>query len=290
MYPKRLRALSLCVYLLLLSPLYCFGQVRDQFFDSAGTRIRYIVAGTGEPVILIHGFSASAEMWTPLIQELSPHYQVIAMDCRGHGTSGKPHDPAQYGIEMVNDVVRLMDHLHLAKAHIVGYSMGGSILMKMLIDQPDRFLTAVIGGSTGFRSTDKEETPDLVRNLQSGMSFSEAMIASAPPGTPAPSPQQRQMMARMDAGQDPRALAAQRLGNPGLFVEYALLAHNSVPTLVIYGEFDNPSRFDELKRALPNSEFKIIEKAGHGAAVQSPQFAAYVRDFLDRHSLQRRDH
>ena len=103
----------------------------DQFFDSAGVRIRYVSAGQGEPIILIHGWAADAEMWDSLMQDLSRDYRVIAFDCRGHGRSDKPTDPKQYGMEMVNDVVRLMDHLGFSKAHIVGYSMGGSIALKM---------------------------------------------------------------------------------------------------------------------------------------------------------------
>jgi pimeloyl-ACP methyl ester carboxylesterase len=88
------------------------------------------------------------------------------------------------------------------------------------------------------------------------------------------------MMKSMDAAQDPRALAAQRLGNPGLVIEYTDLKAN-VPVLVLYAEHDNPARFTDLKNALPGAEFKVIDAAGHGSAVQSPQFAADYGDFLD---------
>jgi pimeloyl-ACP methyl ester carboxylesterase len=259
-------------------------QPADQFFKSNGVRIRYLVVGRGEPVILIHGFTASIEMWAPVINELSRDFQVIALDCRGHGKSGKPHDRTQYGIQMVEDVVQLMDHLGIRKAHIAGYSMGGSIVMKMLIVHPERFLTATIGGSTGFRPTDVDDAPDLVKNLQSGMPLSEALIASAPPGMPKPSPEQREMMKRFDAGQDPLALAALRLGNKELMVDYGPLKTNKVPTLVLYGARDNPGRFAELRGALANGEFVEIEGAGHIAAVQSPQFAREMWEFLRRHS------
>src|SRR5262249_12832106 len=85
----------------------------DQFFDSTGVRIRYVILGQGEPIILIHGWAADAEMWVSAIQDLSRNYRVIALDCRGHGKSGKPTDPSQYGMEMVNDTVRL-DHLGMS--------------------------------------------------------------------------------------------------------------------------------------------------------------------------------
>jgi pimeloyl-ACP methyl ester carboxylesterase len=255
----------------------------DQFFDSHGVRIRYVVAGTGEPVILIHGFSASAEMWTELETDLTRDYRVIALDCRGHGKSGKPHDPKAYGIEMVNDVTRLMDHLGLRRAHIVGYSMGGSIALKMLLVHPERFLTAVSGGSDGFRATDVDETPGLIQNLQSGMSLSEAMIASAPPNFPKPTPAQREMMKQMDVGQDPKALAAQRLGNPGLYVTDEELARVAVPTLILNGERDRPDHYTAAAKKFPNLAFATVPGAGHGDAASTPEFARLVRRFLHDH-------
>jgi len=257
----------------------------EQFFDSNGVRIRYFSVGQGEPIILIHGWAADAEMWASAVQDLSRNYRVIALDCRGHGKSGKPTDPSQYGMEMVNDMVRLMDHLGIAKAHVLGYSMGGSITIKMLTVYPQRFLTAVIGGSQGFRPEDVD-TPDtpLIKSLLSGMSLTDAQIANAPPNYPKPTPEQRKQMEQMNANQDPKALAAVRLGYRGLIVDYNLLKHNAVPTLVIYGGNDNPRRFDELKKILPDAEFKEIAGAGHMAASQSPELVSGVRDFLARHA------
>ncbi len=259
-----------------------FAEATDQFFDSNGVRIRYIVAGSGEPIILIHPFAASAEIWEPLVKGLSQDYQLIAMDCRGHGKSEKPHDPKQYGIEMVNDVVRLMDHLGIKKSIIVGYSMGGSIAMKLLTEHPDRIRLAVIGGSLGFTKYESEhdEVPLLGPNLLSGMPLSEAMIASAPPDWPKPGPQQHEMMKRMDAGQDSIALGTETVSHEGLWVDDKKLRAITVPTLVIYGGNDRPTFYAEAKSRFPNLRFKTIERAGHGPAMQSPEFLADIREFL----------
>ena len=258
-------------------------QAADEYFNSNGVKIRYVIAGKGEPVLLIHGFASNAGMWGKLTADLSQNYETIAMDCRGHGKSDKPHDAEQYGIEMVNDVIRLMDHLGIKKAHIAGYSMGGAIVMKMLVEHPDRFLTAIIGGSTGYKTGDPAQDAPLGKYLQSGMSVSEAMLAAASPGTPKPTPEQREMMRRMDTTLDPKALGAQRLGNEGLVVSYEPLRANKVPTLVIYGGNDRPERFADLKKALAHGTFEVVEGATHSSAVQSQEFVKDVRAFLDEH-------
>ena len=97
------------------------GSAEDQSFDSAGVRIRYIEEGQGEPVVLVHGYTSNAEaQWarTGVLQALAGQYRVIAMDVRGHGRSGKPHDAAQYGPEMGLDILRLLDHLGIRRAHM----------------------------------------------------------------------------------------------------------------------------------------------------------------------------
>lgn len=279
--PSASLLLSAIVWLLLPSSAY--PQAQDQFFSSNGVKIRYIVVGKGEPVILVHGFAGNLGMWDPLIDDLANDYEVIAFDCRGHGKSDKPHDPGQYGIEMVNDIVRLMDHLQIKKAHIMGYSMGGFIVMKMLVEHPDRFLTAVIGGSKGLNPEDLKEQASLTKYLQSGMSFSEAVIAAAPPDAPPVSAEQREALKRDDPNHDPKALAAQRLGNKELIVNNESLKTNKVPTLVIYGGNDHPERFADLKEALPNADYEVVRGAGHAGVVQSPDFVKDIRTFLKEH-------
>src|SRR5262249_14111026 len=104
----------------------------DEVFDSNGVQIRYVTEGKGEPVILIHGWMGDSSMWgrdpsgnTKL--RGADGFQLIALDCRGHGKSDKPHDVEKYGPEMAADVVRLLDHLKIEKAHLIGYSSGAFI-------------------------------------------------------------------------------------------------------------------------------------------------------------------
>jgi len=77
---------------------------------------------------------------------LAKKYHVIALDLRGHGQSDKPTAEDAYGQPMVDDIARLMDHLKIPKAHVVGYSLGAIIVMKFCVDHPDRVLSANLGG------------------------------------------------------------------------------------------------------------------------------------------------
>ncbi len=123
---------------------------------SDGVRIHYAELGSGTPVILIHGYTANAEgKWFKpgIAQALAKRHRVVAIDARGHGQSEKPHDPMKYGPQMADDVIELMDHLDIERAHIHGYSMGGSILTQVLARHPDRVITAIYGGS-GVREVD----------------------------------------------------------------------------------------------------------------------------------------
>jgi pimeloyl-ACP methyl ester carboxylesterase len=122
----------------------------DQFFDSAGVRIRYVEQGSGPAVVLMHGYSGTLDrhfIANGVFASLAKDHRVIAMDLRGHGKSGKPHDPAAYGEQMSRDVVRLLDHLKIQRAHVVGYSLGAMIAGRLATLHPERLLGVVYAAS-----------------------------------------------------------------------------------------------------------------------------------------------
>jgi pimeloyl-ACP methyl ester carboxylesterase len=113
-------------------------------FDSSGVEISYVVEGRGPPIVLVHGFASNLQgNWraTGVIEGLmNAGRQAVALDCRGHGRSAKPHDPQAYkGTAMADDVIALMDHLGLAQADLMGYSMGALIASSLLVRKPERF-------------------------------------------------------------------------------------------------------------------------------------------------------
>ena len=147
---------------------------QDLYFDSAGARIRYVDEGRGEPVVLIHGFTGTIERsWinTGVLPDLARNYRVVALDLRGHGHSDKPHDPAVYD-EIGEDVVRLLEHLKIERAHAVGYSLGGIILARLLVTHPQRFKSALLGGAAYRRSRGEDAdraTEEAAKEIEAGI-------------------------------------------------------------------------------------------------------------------------
>src|SRR4029453_17360193 len=144
---------------LLLGSVALTQSFQDKSFDSNGIRIRYIEAGTGTPVILIHGYTRYLESnWinTGVLAALAKDHRVIAYDIPGHGKSGKPHESSAYR-DIQTDPIRLMDHLEIKRAHLVGYSMGGGIVARVAATHPDRLITAILGGHSGYREWDAED-------------------------------------------------------------------------------------------------------------------------------------
>jgi pimeloyl-ACP methyl ester carboxylesterase len=132
----------------------------DEIFDSNGVKINYAVKGKGEPVILIHGWLSSGWINWDLPGTaglLARDHQVIWLDMPGHGRSDKPTKDEVYGPELVEHVIRLMDHLKIKKAHIVGYSMGGIITAKLLAKHPERALSGTLGGMGWLREGSLEQ-------------------------------------------------------------------------------------------------------------------------------------
>jgi pimeloyl-ACP methyl ester carboxylesterase len=120
-------------------------------FDSAGLRLAYLDEGRGEPILLIHGFASNKQVnwvypgWVKLLTETGR--RVIAIDNRGHGESQGSHKPDDYGAPaMAEDAFRLLDHLGIGRADVMGYSMGARISAFLALNHPERVRSVVFGG------------------------------------------------------------------------------------------------------------------------------------------------
>jgi pimeloyl-ACP methyl ester carboxylesterase len=278
----------------LVHPLHSVAQEpspKKLSFDSNGVPIYYSVTGRqdGEPVVLIHGFLDSMEGWdrAKVRGALQGDFQVIALDCRGHGQSGKPDEPRKYGKEMVEDVARLLDHLKIEKAHVFGYSMGAAIALNFAVRHPDRVRTLSVGGGATPAST-RDNLLEMAESLEKGKGLGPVILALTPKNKPRPTAEELQRIDKaVFATHDPQVLAAiirGAAGDNGLLLADEQIKSVQVPTLAIIGS-DDPCRVstDRLKKLRPNTTVVIVEKADHMTAFTSPELVSGFQKFLKEH-------
>lgn len=264
-------------------------RTRGEFFDAQGTPIHYTAQGQGEPIILVHGVAVNADLnWRRpgIIRALAKDYQVVAFDNRGHGLSGKPRGSNQYGMEMVQDVVRLMDHLGLEKAHVAGYSMGGFITLKLLTEYPDRLLSAApCGAGWERREKDNMTRLDEVANAVEkrgdyGPLLSEVGLRRKGFG-------RVKVMAVncfFNHINDNQAIADAIRSLPALEVTEEQLRANRVPVLSIVGASDPLRRgVDDMEGVLSNHEIVRVPKGTHYTTLNKREMVEALRAFLKQH-------
>ena len=255
---------------------------KDGYFKTKdGVKIHYMVQGKGTPVILIHGYTGSAYgNWfrNGVAQALVKDYMVVAIDCRNHGLSDKPDGPTGFGI--AEDVIEMMDHLKIQRAHFHGYSMGGGIVGRLLALIPDRMITASFGGAgiteieemrakvpADKQGTDPQEaealrTLRIRRAMDLGMSKEEAEKAADAPRT-AP------------AAARPAAPARTAPAGPRLDFEKI----KNIPMLAINGEYDRPlAKSHRLWRELNYFTNVVLPGKSHNTAIM----AGYIPDLYIR--------
>jgi pimeloyl-ACP methyl ester carboxylesterase len=142
-------------------------------FVRDGVRLAYEVRGTGDPVVLLHGFTSLGSTWerNGLVQLLVDHdLQIVTPDARSHGSSDAVFTPAMCTTTVLADDVRaLLDHLAMDAAAIVGFSMGGAVALRVALDTPARVTRLVIAG-VGDAAINALHNPEEVRALADAFS------------------------------------------------------------------------------------------------------------------------
>ena len=252
-----------------------------QEFLSGGLEIAFIDVAAegsdvGEPILLIHGFASSHRInwvdpqWVSTLTKSGR--RVIALDNRGHGKSEKPHDPNAYRLEtMARDAANLLDHLAIARADVMGYSMGARISCFLAVNNPGRVRAMILGG-LGAHLTENGGPP---------IRIAEAM--EAPSLESLTDPMQRMFRSFAEQNKsDLIALAACMRGSRQNLTR-AEIAGIACPVFVAVGTRDeiagDPRR---LAQMFPNGEALDIPGRDHNRAVGDKVFKAAVLEFLKR--------
>jgi len=240
-----------------------------------GVRIAYETVGSGDAVVLVHGFAASRVQnwknpgWYDTLTEAG--YRVVALDCRGHGDSDKPRDPAAYDHAiMAEDVVAVMEAAIAAPAFLMGYSMGGFISMHVLMDHPDMLKKLVIGGVGGSY---------FGRAFGSRDAIADALLVEDKSKIKDTIQKNFREFAEQD-GKDRQALAACMRANRRPFTAPEL-KQSQRPVLVVCGENDNlTGPPGPLADAFADGRAVMVPKRDHMTTVGDKLFKNAVLDFF----------
>lgn len=257
--------------------------------DSNGVTFNVRIDGDkGSWVLLSHGLATDMSMWAELTDVLKARYRVVRYDARGHG--GTSATAGSYTLDQLTaDAVGILDALGIEKIHFAGLSMGGMIAQGLMLDYPDRVISAVIADSR--HTTTPEFTQAWLSRAEEVLKGGiEAIVAST--------------LARWSsaglAQRDPRAVARMEKmirntsagGYCGCAVALAhlnygpRLAEIDTPTLVICGDEDHgapPENSRQMQAMIKGASFLVVEQAGHISNIEKPViFNSAVLSFFDR--------
>ena len=260
------------------------------FCENSGIKIHYEIEGSGPEVIVIHGFAADLEInWRRpgVADALKAENRLIMMDCRGHGKSDKPTNPAMYGAKMLGNITTLMDHLGIDRANFLGYSMGSRLSLNLLLTKPERFKSAILGG---FVLPDPAESPSMVDpGIERRDIVVKALLADSLEKVTDPVGREFRRFAESTGG-DLKALAAVMMSSTGY--EAADLSDPKtmlermqsipIPLMTIVGNDDFlPGDKSRMAMLVPNGCHFLIQGRDHLTVVPDPRFHMAVRAFLN---------
>ena len=222
-----------------------------------GVRIYFEIHGTGEPLLLLHGFSGSGQDWLPTAAAWGPDFQLILPDLRGHGRSSILSKPFRHQ-DAATDMFALFDHLEIGACKGVGVSGGGNVLLHLATSQPERIKAMVLVSATPY-------FPAPARPIMS----------QYPDSLPE---EQREFLRRRHSGGDPQVRAI-------LESTRSFATSYDDMNFIVQGDRDPlyPVELSvEMAKAIPQSQLWILPNAGHGPVFGEkwPDFQKTAAAFL----------
>ncbi len=243
-------------------------------------QIAYEVFGSGEPVVLAHGFGADRESMRDLANYLSQSHRVLLFDWRGHGATVAPSHDAAYSYPIMrDDLLALMDHLSIGQAHLIGHSMGGQISLLAALARPERVLSLTTLGAGPCRKVVTRKEREFWERTAAyfEQASRDKLIGVLATGSALADPEN----SPLDLGRLYRTADGANLARVirGAFLDVesndANCSDLRVRTLIAAGEKDRqwlePSQ--KLHRLIEGSRLEIIPSAGHWVQLEQPQIA-----------------
>jgi pimeloyl-ACP methyl ester carboxylesterase len=244
-----------------------------------GIELYYEDHGSGFPVLLTHGYSASSRMWQGQIPALTARYRLITWDMRGHGQTDSPEQQEDYSeAATVEDQRQLLQHLGIAKAVIGGLSLGGYMSLAFYLAHPEMVQALVLCDTgPGYRNPQAREGWNQTA-YRRAEAFEEKGLDALGRGA--------EVQAARSSHRSAAGLAKAARGMLAQFDARVIesLEHITVPTLLIVGANDTPflNATDYMEKKIPGARKVVIPDAGHSANIDQPEaFNAALLEFLD---------
>jgi pimeloyl-ACP methyl ester carboxylesterase len=258
-------------------------------FGNQGMSISYDDIGSGNAVLFIHGHLFNRTMWSSQVQSLRWKYRTVAPDLRGYGQSSPGPDPVSTLESLAGDLIRLLDHLSVARVCVVGLSLGGQVAMEFVRAFPDRTAGAVFAATfPQAETTDgvKHRNRMAERLLIEGTAFagSEMLPKLISPTSLKNHPSIAASVYQMICATDPAGAAAALRGR-ALRRDYReSLTQLKAPCLIVIGTDDAYSTVDEaqaMRVAIQGSRLEVFPNVGHMPNLENEdRFNRHLRDFL----------
>jgi pimeloyl-ACP methyl ester carboxylesterase len=263
---------------------------------SDGVTLHYEETGTGVPLLLIHEFAGDHRSWQLQVEHFSPKYRCITYAARGYPPSDVPDDLSLYSQQRaVDDAVDILDAALVTKAHVIGLSMGGFTALHLVLQHPDRLLSAVVAGAGYGAQPSRQEAFRAESNAIATAFEKEGSAEVAKRYAVGPARVQLQnknpkawaefaaALAQHSATGSALTMRGVQATRPSLYDLTDALAAVATPVLVIAGDEDDgclePALM--LKRTIPTSGLLVMPKTGHTANLEDPAaFNRAVGEFL----------
>lgn len=258
-----------------------------------GVKLYVEEVGSGTPIVFVHEFAGDHRSWEPQLRHFARRYRCIAFNARGYPPSDVPSEGEKYSQDHARDDIRaVLDGLAIAKAHVVGLSMGGFATLHFGLQYPERALSLVVAGcgygaQPGKRAQFEQEVEATAKTISTqGMVKAAQGYALGPTRVQFQNKDPRgwaefaaQLAEHSSTGSSLTMLGVQRR-RPSLYDLVDRMQRLTVPTLIVTGDEDEPCLEPGLlmKRSIATSGLVVIPNSGHTINLEEPDLFNRVCD------------